>query len=756
MCTNALKATFQKAASTRSKTPGERIHSDLKEVSVRSKKNYKWAICFVDDCTRRGMIYYLERKSQALDAWRQFLYEEVSAKGYKVKYLRSDNGGEYIGEMVAFNNIHGIQPEYSPPHCQSGNGVAEVFWRDIFRLVRASLWDQQRDDTYWPTAAHFANYTRNRLLTSAVPNQVPEAAWQQTAPVPMTHIRVPLTKCWAYIEKLNRKGTLGNRRIEGVFVGYASHSNCYLVYEEATGTIWNRRYQDCKFDETCKSPEGIDPKCEVADTILAQLEIQAHTNQHLERTAVATPTPTSPAAPVDAPATPAATPAATTPPVEEIPGKAVNENNRTSAVASGFVRTTRNWTVKALAQLLGADADEYLQQLRSHKDWYLKLKSTKMSIKKGSDVPIPLTTTKNVRRKKKQKMASLEHEIEGVMHKIHLSPSTRTRSQAEMATALNAIEATITETETLWQEAALFAQGWYTTTPPVLEIPTEMALASTLNEPGDPPALAPKHFDAAHKASDSADWTQSEKKEWDGLWNTGTFEDQPYTGQKLHHLIWTYKLKSDGTKKARLVLDGRRQDPSTYDEIRSPTMHLTSFRILLAIAAQRGWDVRADDATQAFLNAKRPKDKPLWAAYPQGHAKSGRCMLLHKMLYGLHDAPRGWYLLVRDHLVNDQHLVQSLTDECMFSKPDGSLFVIVHVDDFCCTGTPAAMNTYKNALYARFRMTGGPIEEYYGLQITINKEQGKSKKLAARSTWTSSCRNSNCNRKHSRLPCKLK
>ena len=179
MCTNALKATFQKAASTRSKIPGERIHSDLKEVSVRSKKNYKWAICFVDDCTRRGMIYYLERKSQSLDAWRQFLEEEVAIKGYKAKYLRSDNGGEYIGEMVAFNNIRGIQPEYSPPHCQSGNGVAEVFWRDIFRLVRASLWDQQRDDTYWPTAAHFANYTRNRLLTSAVPNQVPEAAWQQ-------------------------------------------------------------------------------------------------------------------------------------------------------------------------------------------------------------------------------------------------------------------------------------------------------------------------------------------------------------------------------------------------------------------------------------------------------------------------------------------------------------------------------------------------------------------------------------------------
>ena len=117
---------------------------------------------------------------------------------------------------------------------------------------------------------------------------------------------------------------------------------------------------------------------------------------------------------------------------------------------------------------------------------------------------------------------------------------------------------------------------------------------------------APKHFDAARKGAHSAKWTASETKEWQGLWNMGAFEDDQARGQKLHHLIWTYKIKSDGTLKSRLVLDGRRQDPNTYDDIRSPTMKLTSFRVMLALAAQKGWNIFADDATQAFLNTSRP------------------------------------------------------------------------------------------------------------------------------------------------------
>ena len=88
-------------------------------------------------------------------------------------------------------------------------------------------------------------------------------------------------------------------------------------------------------------------------------------------------------------------------------------------------------------------------------------------------------------------------------------------------------------------------------------------------------------------------------------------------------------------------------------------MHLTGMRLLLAKSAIEGWDVYADDAHMAFVNALRPESRPLWAAYPPPFQKPGHCMLVKRMLYGLHDSPLGWFECVRKH-----QLVQSAVDEC--------------------------------------------------------------------------------------------
>ena len=103
------KAPFKGVAMHRSTIAGERIHSDVKSVSVRSKKGCKFAVCFVDDATRRGKSYGMQRKDQVLEMWQKFLEEELIARGKSCKYLRSDNGGEYCSvEIDAFNNCRGM------------------------------------------------------------------------------------------------------------------------------------------------------------------------------------------------------------------------------------------------------------------------------------------------------------------------------------------------------------------------------------------------------------------------------------------------------------------------------------------------------------------------------------------------------------------------------------------------------------------------------------------------------------------------
>lgn len=148
MHTNAQKAPFKKDIFTRATTRGGRIHSDVKEIPVASFKGFKYAVCFVDCCTRRGKTYHIKTKDEVADKFVLF-YEYCLSLDVEIKCLRSDNGGEYLcGELDAFCRLQGVRREYSPPHCQSANGVAENFWRETFKLVRSILYDQQRDSRY--------------------------------------------------------------------------------------------------------------------------------------------------------------------------------------------------------------------------------------------------------------------------------------------------------------------------------------------------------------------------------------------------------------------------------------------------------------------------------------------------------------------------------------------------------------------------------------------------------------------------------
>jgi hypothetical protein len=84
----------------------------------------------------------------------------------------------------------------------------------------------------------------------------------------------------------------------------------------------------------------------------------------------------------------------------------------------------------------------------------------------------------------------------------------------------------------------------------------------------------PKNRIAAQAGPHWERWKAAEQREWQGLWAMGTFEDCKLEhlpkGQKLHFLNWIYKCKLDKDK-ARLTLDGRRVEPSSYSEIYAAT-----------------------------------------------------------------------------------------------------------------------------------------------------------------------------------------
>ena len=93
---------FPERASNRAEEYGERIHTDVwGPTATASIGGNRYTIDFVDDATRWTEIVAIQKKSDAFGAYKK-LEAEINTHGNtKVKYLRSDRGGEFLGDLFS-------------------------------------------------------------------------------------------------------------------------------------------------------------------------------------------------------------------------------------------------------------------------------------------------------------------------------------------------------------------------------------------------------------------------------------------------------------------------------------------------------------------------------------------------------------------------------------------------------------------------------------------------------------------------------
>ncbi|MCO5612439.1 hypothetical protein L7F22_066706 [Adiantum nelumboides] len=146
-------------------------------------------------------------------------------------------------------------------------------------------------------------------------------------------------------------------------------------------------------------------------------------------------------------------------------------------------------------------------------------------------------------------------------------------------------------------------------------------------------------------------WQQAMDSEYQSLLDNGTWELVPAPPQqKLVTCKWLLckKLRPDGTisrYKARLVARGFSQVPDIdYGETFSPVLRITSFWVLIALAAQFRFLIHQMDVRTAFLHGDLEEE--IYMKQPPGYVSTEHpnyvCKLL-KSLYGLKQSPRQWY-----------------------------------------------------------------------------------------------------------------
>lgn len=206
------------------------VYSDIVgPMRCESNGGSRYFITFIDDCTRWCEIYFLKSKCNALDAFKDYKKYVENLLGSRIKYLQTDNGGEYCStEFDNFLRNAGIQRRLTVSRTPQQNGVAERMNRTIVEMARCMLMNCDLSPSFWAEAVATACFIRNRCPTSALGGEIPYEKWFEK-PVKIGYLRKFGAKVFI-LDKNSNKDKFAPRGIPGVFVGYSKTSKGFRVW----------------------------------------------------------------------------------------------------------------------------------------------------------------------------------------------------------------------------------------------------------------------------------------------------------------------------------------------------------------------------------------------------------------------------------------------------------------------------------------------------------------------------------------------
>lgn len=223
------------------------IHTDVcGPMQKESPSGKKYILTLIDDFSRFTIIYLLREKSEVEEKLREYVLMVSNKFSRKPKVMRSDRGGEYIGQKVtSFFKSQGIQTQYTAPYTPQQNGVAERKNRTLIEMARCMIEDAGLPLNFWAEAVCTANYLQNRLPTRVI-ETTPYEKWNNKKPQVKHCVRFG-SKCFVHIPTEKRR-KLENTATEMIFVGYDEQSKAYRCFDRTKNKLVISR--DVKFMDT--------------------------------------------------------------------------------------------------------------------------------------------------------------------------------------------------------------------------------------------------------------------------------------------------------------------------------------------------------------------------------------------------------------------------------------------------------------------------------------------------------------------------
>ena len=226
--------------------PGEFLHTDvcgkMEEPSLSGSLYY---VLFKDDASAYRKVFTMKTKDEQLKCMMSMIRDVKAETGNDVRWIRVDNGGEYISNDVReYLTANKIVLETPAPYTHEQNGKAEREIRTLTSLCRSMLEAKSLPKSLWAEAIMTAAYVMNRVQNKG-DSVTPHELWFGKKP-DLSHLRT--FGCAAYGLVPDEKRQKLDATSEAlVFVGYTPTSKNYRLWEKGTKLIHVRKH--VKFNE---------------------------------------------------------------------------------------------------------------------------------------------------------------------------------------------------------------------------------------------------------------------------------------------------------------------------------------------------------------------------------------------------------------------------------------------------------------------------------------------------------------------------
>ncbi|GJR03670.1 putative ribonuclease H-like domain-containing protein [Tanacetum coccineum] len=210
--------------------PLQLLHMDLfGPTSIRSIDHKYYCLVITDDYSRFCWVFFLEHKDETYPILKDFINLVENQLNKKVKAIRCDNGTEFKNaHIIELCGSKGIKRDYSNARTPQQNGVAERKNRTLIEAARTMLADSKLPTMFWTEAVRTACYVLNRVLVTSPHNKTPYALLTGNIPS-VSHFK-PFGCHVTILNTSDHLGKFDGKADEGYIVGYSASNRAYRVY----------------------------------------------------------------------------------------------------------------------------------------------------------------------------------------------------------------------------------------------------------------------------------------------------------------------------------------------------------------------------------------------------------------------------------------------------------------------------------------------------------------------------------------------